>query len=513
EEITAAGELGEEEEAQAEAVEAEIPQPAGELEPTVEEEEPSAPAEAEPELREEVTPPSLEVEVREEAVEEEEKTEAEKLEPGEIPAWLEEVMPVEAEGPAETRVKPPTEEVGISDVVLEELPDWLRPPLEEERKEEEVTAEEIAAAEIPSWLEPLRPEEALRPGGEAEGLAEEPVETSGLLAGFRGVLPVEPTFALPHGAGAEPVSMTPTVTTEQARIFAEVAKQGPPVTPTPAEKAAPEHWGLITRLLLFLVLGLGAAIPFLLQSDWTGASIPVTVPVGDFYDTVQALPAGSFVLVSFDYDPGTSGEIEPQAKAILHHLLQQNLQIAALSLVPEGPTLAQNLFSELIPQYPDYEYGKNYINLGLLTGREAGLRVLIRDLRLAMERDYRDDKPLITYPMTQNIQGLDDIALIVDLAGSQDPVRLWVEQVGSQGKTPIVAGVTAVAEPSLEPYLQSGQLRGLISGLAGAAEYELITNRPARAVASMDAQSAVHFLIFVVVILGTIVPVLVKRRG
>ena len=69
---------------------------------------------------------------------------------------------------------------------------------------------------------------------------------------------------------------------------------------------------------------------------------------------------------------------------------------------------------------------------------------------------------------------------------------------------PMVAGVTAVSAPEYYPYLQTGQLRGLLGGMAGGAEYEVLVKHPALATRGMDAQSLAHIFIALMIILGNL---------
>jgi hypothetical protein len=48
----------------------------------------------------------------------------------------------------------------------------------------------------------------------------------------------------------------------------------------------------------------------------------------------------------------------------------------------------------------------------------------------------------------------------------------WLEQVQPLDHTPVVAITSAAADPFLRPYLDSGQLRGLVSGFDGAYQYQ-----------------------------------------
>jgi hypothetical protein len=62
-------------------------------------------------------------------------------------------------------------------------------------------------------------------------------------------------------------------------------------------------------------------------------------------------------------------------------------------------------------------------------------------------------------------------------------------------------GCTGVIAPGLYPLLRSGQVNGLIGGLRGAAEYEGLIGETGRAIAGMDAQSATHLAIVLLVLM------------
>ena len=71
-------------------------------------------------------------------------------------------------------------------------------------------------------------------------------------------------------------------------------------------------------------------------------------------------------------------------------------------------------------------------------------------------------------------------------------------------RTPIVMGTGSVSVPGEMPYYASGQYKGLLAGLRGAAEYELLTGYPGSAILGMDAQSAAHFLVIALIAIGNI---------
>jgi hypothetical protein len=63
------------------------------------------------------------------------------------------------------------------------------------------------------------------------------------------------------------------------------------------------------------------------------------------------------------------------------------------------------------------------------------------------------------------------------------------------------------------PYLSSRQLLGLIGGMKGAAEYEKRMDLFGDARRGMDAQSMVHVIVALLVILGNVALFTVQRSG
>jgi hypothetical protein len=80
-----------------------------------------------------------------------------------------------------------------------------------------------------------------------------------------------------------------------------------------------------------------------------------------------------------------------------------------------------------------------------------------------------------------------------------------VQQVQARFHIPMISGCTAVSAPEYYPYLQSGQLKGLLGGMAGAAEYEKARGEKGSATKGMDAQSLAHFFVALCILLGNLV--------
>ncbi|TEU14559.1 MAG: zinc-ribbon domain-containing protein [Anaerolineales bacterium] len=462
--------------------------------------------------------------------------EAEGVPPGEEAAeWLREPGPPELA--AEEAAEVPLAVLGV-EVPTDEVPDWLkelgppvtaeRPAVEEEAPlppplsvkekvgppvavEEALEIEKLVQAEIPVWLQELRPREAEE--GVAEVLAViETVETTGLLAGIQGVLPVEPIVSGPHKAPPAPTAAV-TVGPEQANLFREIIAQEPaPVTEVVAPRRA-RIWGEVLRRFIYLLIALAVIIPLFGEGDWFGEAELPSAAATDFYDAIQNLPLNSVVLLAFDYDPSTAAEMDRLAEPVLWHLMDRNVRLMAVSLLPTGPAVAGNLLDRIAGEHDGYQYGQNYVNLGYIPGQAAAPNELASDLRTIVPQDYRQQKSLGELPATQDINGIQDVSLIIEFAAQQRTLQWWIEQVGSQYQVEIMAAVSAAVEPTATPYHNSGQLVGLVSGLPSAARYEMKTNKwPSLAIASVDAQSVAHLAIVALIVLGSLASLVSARR-
>ncbi len=449
----------------------------------------------------------------------------------EIPDWLRSLTAPEVSqeklgeerrvGPPTTEAEQPLEPVpsagpavfqeGEKPLVKPEIPDWLKElapsGLPEEVPVTEQAAPALAKAEIPDWLESLRPSKA----EEAQPEEDKLVEGSGLLAGIRGILPVESIWYLPRRAQATPIAPPPVAGTGPVELFADILVAHPEKRVVGAFKPAVAIPGGITRFLIYLLLAVVTIAPLFFGTEWFSKSIYVSQSTWHLFDAANRLPSGSVVVLSFDYDPAAAVELDLQAKAILRHLLARKVAVIAVSQVPQGPALAQDVWRQ-VARGREYLYGQDFINLGYLAGQEAGLRLFVQNLGGAFTQDFVDHKPLSAHALMRKVKDFREIALVVVLTGDQQDVRRWLEQVQSLHPVKMAAAVTALASPSVLPYYQSRQLSGFIAGLPGAAEYETAMNRPANAVSSLGAQTAAHLAIILVIILGNLAS-LVKGTG
>jgi hypothetical protein len=77
---------------------------------------------------------------------------------------------------------------------------------------------------------------------------------------------------------------------------------------------------------------------------------------------------------------------------------------------------------------------------------------------------------------------------------------------------PLLYCPTSIMAPEAYPMLRSGQLKGMLSGLKGAIEYEVLLKEPGFATSASASLSWAHFMIIVLVIVGNIGMLLERKR-
>lgn len=261
----------------------------------------------------------------------------------------------------------------------------------------------------------------------------------------------------------------------------------------------------LDRRWLFLVLGLLVLAPLLFPLR---LPLTPTPPVRAFHDAIEAVPDGSLVLMSCDYDPSTLPEMVPMTRTALRHLLDKRCRVVITVLWNGGPGLVDRVAREVVErEYPDRRYGVDWVNLGYKAGNEAVMVLMGQGVKNAFPRDYRGNDTH-ALPIMRDVGDYSSFPLLVNISSGYPGTKEWVQQVQARFHLPIAAGVTAVSAPEFYPYLQSGQLRGLLGGMAGAAEYEALRREaagPGTAQRGMDAQSLAHVFVALCIVAGNLV--------
>ena len=184
---------------------------------------------------------------------------------------------------------------------------------------------------------------------------------------------------------------------------------------------------------------------------------------------MQAIPEGAPVLVAFDYEPARVGEMEAAAAPIFKQLRNPNLTF--ISTNETGGLLAEH-FSSIPLDGLSGESGPQPLNLGYLPGGQMGIRAFGENPPAAAPFDIFLS-PAWASPQLQGITSLSQFAALIIISDNANSTRAWIEQTSdTRGAIPILVISSAQAAPMIQPYYDSRQVSGLVTGLYGGAVVE-----------------------------------------
>ncbi|MCP4632905.1 MAG: hypothetical protein GY855_08245 [candidate division Zixibacteria bacterium] len=261
------------------------------------------------------------------------------------------------------------------------------------------------------------------------------------------------------------------------------------------------------RRYIYLAVAFYVIFPVFITLDLPTSLSP---EAEQLYNAVDALPDSSNVMLTFDYYPSTLAETEPMSRAALHHLFQKDCRVLTMTTIPlGGPSIAERVTRDLADVYGKV-YGIDFVNLGY----KANYVAVLKGMGSSIETIYPTDNsgtPLAEIPMMYDIKRYDDIDFIF-VVSDNGIVDYWMSIVNAQYNIQVGTGVTAVMAPKFFAYIGSGQMTGMLGGMKGAAEYELLVKESGTATNGMTAQSLVHLFIILSVIAGNVI-FLMNRRG
>ena len=321
-----------------------------------------------------------------------------------------------------------------------------------------------------------------------------PAPAARLVGGVQGLLEPIRVAAIPHEEAGQSAGLPPAgaaLDNEQMRRVRALLADEPvlasvPARPQPRRPALWQPW-------IFLIVGLAVVLPLWLGRGSLTGDPHLWDGIDAAYRAIDRLPAGARVQIFWAYDPATAGEMDLLSTPVTRHLLQRAVTLDAVALLPNAPATAQRIVDHLLDQrLPDLAgVGRQgAMNVRFLPG---GVTIL----------------PLL---------GQDNADLAVVIAARAEDVQYWLEQVAPVNQAPVVAVTAAAADPMLRPYLDSGQLVGLVSGFDGGYHYaELMADAPEPGyVQAMRQQVAGQnygiLAILAIIALGNLATLLFGRR-
>ena len=261
----------------------------------------------------------------------------------------------------------------------------------------------------------------------------------------------------------------------------------------------------IDRRWIFLLLAVTLFVPIMKPIGLPNKSLSeATTRV---YNNVEKLPPGSFVLLSLDYDPSTRPELHPMAMALVRHAFSKNLRVGVVTYIAGSTGLIEELFAKVSKEYNKKD-GTDYVILPYQPNILAVLTQMSSDLYGIYSKD-RNNTPIAGMPVLNGVKNYKDMSLVVCVTGTAI-LDYWVAYVGDKYSVPVAGGVTAISQPGYGPYLQTNQLKGLIGGMKGAAEYESLIKQPGKGTSGIDALNLAHLLVLALILTSNIILLFVK---
>jgi len=262
----------------------------------------------------------------------------------------------------------------------------------------------------------------------------------------------------------------------------------------------------IDRRWIFLAV----AVALVVTVKWPfDQPITPSPSVQKVYDYIEKLPAESTVLIATDYDPQAGAETVPITQALLRHCFRRNIRAIGMTFWVEGAPLGEDIFDGTAAEYGKTS-GRDYVYLGFKPGGMAQIITNMgEDFTSAFPQDAKGERTP-NMPIFQQVKNLQGLSLIVDIAAGET-VGGWIAYGGDKYQVPMAAGCTAVSGPNLYVYTNTEQLRGIIAGMRGAADYEALLEQPGLGIGGMSAQSTVHIIIILFVLIGNVVYFVARR--
>jgi hypothetical protein len=272
----------------------------------------------------------------------------------------------------------------------------------------------------------------------------------------------------------------------------------------------------LDRRVIFLIMGIVALSAFIWPElvSWLPPLVQ-TDAVRGVYNSIEGMKKGEILWISCDFDPGSEPELRPMATALIRHAFKKNLRVVVMGLWQPGVPLAEDILTSVVEEFEEMGkpkiYGEDYVFLGWQPGTVAVITDLGIDIFGRFKEDYYKN-PTIGLKIFEDVKSMRDIGYMVCLAAGDPGVEAWIIYGADRYKYKMGAGCTAVIEPGLRPFLQTGQLTGLIGAMKGASEYEWMINQPEDGTKGINQLSLPQFLIGLLVILSAILYATVGRK-
>jgi len=281
--------------------------------------------------------------------------------------------------------------------------------------------------------------------------------------------------------------------------------------------------GNLDRRIIFLLIGLAVLIP-LVKPNWIKLPIKIDNNTQIVYESISDLKENDKVLLSFAYGASTKPEVHPMAIALLNHLFSKGIKVYIVSLWPEGPIMAQQAMSTVENSgLFNINDGTDYVMFDYKVGAFVVIKGIADNFRELYKQDDNGNS-IEDLEIMNGVYSVEDFDFVFDFSAGVPGNAEWVQYACDPKNVPLSSGCTSIMVTDAIPYVESGQLKGILAGMPGAAEYEQLVYeymikeqlnnnkyinknveiQKGKAFARMSAQSVAHLLMVILIIVGNI---------
>lgn len=270
----------------------------------------------------------------------------------------------------------------------------------------------------------------------------------------------------------------------------------------------------LDRRILYVLIAIVLAVPLIMRPAKHPDLDAVFPEVRNAYDTINRVPKGKIVLLSTTWGAGTKAENEPQMEALMRHMFAKHIKFAIMSWDAGGSEITWQS-AERIQKDTHAKYGEDWVHLGYKTGVYAAIASgLGEDFQKVFTVDRKGTK-LSELPAVSYVKDAKQIGAVVDIT-STGMMGIWIPYLTTPKHIPLIYCPTAVMAVTAYPYLDSGQLKGMMNGVMGAVQYETLIGRGSVATdasATSWALSCAHIYILLLILVGNLGYLAAKRAG
>ncbi|MGE5580699.1 MAG: hypothetical protein ACM3WU_11775 [Bacillota bacterium] len=261
----------------------------------------------------------------------------------------------------------------------------------------------------------------------------------------------------------------------------------------------------INPRLIYLLMAVVVIFPILKP---IGLAISIdqqlTQPV---YDWIEDLSPGDIVFFDAAYSGGSDAELGPQLKAWFAHCMKKGVKVVGVAQWEAGSTLAygtvKGVAADLAAKGISAVEGTDWVMVGYKGGGQAVYRAMQDDFWKACGNTDWNKKNFSESPLLARVKKWDTETTkgLICFSAGNPGIPTYTTYFPNH---PLYVGDVAVQVAGTSNLLRSGQVKGILPGLSGAAQYEILMGEPGLSVKLMDAQSMGHLCIIVLVILGNV---------